>query len=271
MGIEVVGLGDFGDTTARSEYTCPIVQPPAANSLVMVSVLVSGAAGVPVEPTSVVGAGLTFSIATSSVTFAPTTVGQETLNLSLWRAMGAAPDGSIVTATFPSAASGCAILVDQVSGVSKAGANGEKALSGSSTSRVNNNSALTVFFPSATSTANGWFATGAHADTTDGAASPNYNSSSSQSFSTPASCVYSTWTTLSTATLVVFTSNDLERRGGIAMELVADNPGPTVAGQWAQGMTGFVPEGFAPRIRGDLWVESGHARNTEPYTDTRER
>jgi hypothetical protein len=263
-------VGGMGDTNNRSAYTCELIMSPTANALLLAGVLVSDAAGTPVEPTGVVGAGLTFSLVTSSVTFDPTTVGSEIHNISLWRAMGPAPDSSVVTATFPNAATGCVIQVHQVSGCSTKGNNGESAVGGSATSRVNNSSSITLFPPSGGSTANGWFSI--HGAGTTGTATPmqGWTSLGGEGYLTPSTGMFSAWTERSDGTVLQWMSAQPEWRGAVIVELVADNPADVAPAQWAQGMIGRGVRAFAPRLRSEYWVERGHVVSENPATDTRE-
>src|SRR5690348_3326055 len=98
MTFTVTSLGSVGDTNARSTHTCALSRAPAPNTLVLVEVVVTDAAGTPVQPSSVSGAGLVFSMVGSSLTFNPTTVGSQLANLSLWRSMGTNPSSSMISA-----------------------------------------------------------------------------------------------------------------------------------------------------------------------------
>jgi hypothetical protein len=219
-------LGSLGDTAARSSYTCTLSREPANNALVLVSVLVTDAAGTPVEPTSVAGSGLVFSLATSSVTYAPVAVGTELDNISIWRSMGAGLANSVITVTFPNSANGCNVLVTEVSGVSTSGTSGANAIGKSATSRADaGTSALTIFIPSATSTANGWFASaGATTDATHEVGNLDWPSIDSVSHPTPNRRLTSAYTALSTASRMWFNGAGSRDRGGIVLELVLDNP-----------------------------------------------
>lgn len=224
MPFVFTSLGSRAETTARSEHTCEFARAPANNTLVVVAVLVSDTAGTPAQPTGVVGAGLTFSLATSSVTYNPTTGGSQLHNLSTWRGMGTGLDTSVVTATFANNSTGCAILVTEVSGVSTAGTNGSSALSGSATSVNDTNSSITLFPPSAFSTANGWFSvvgvSAGAAQTPDG----NWTTLDSCSYAGPSTGITSGFTDLSDGTVLNWSGGANDNRGSIILEVVADNP-----------------------------------------------
>lgn len=272
MAIAVVSIGSVGDTTARSAQSCALARAPGANTLVLVGVCVSDVVGTPAEPSGVIGAGLTFSLVTSSISYDITTAGSQNHNLSLWRAMGASPDGSMVTATFANNNTGCAILVTEVSGVSKAGTNGSSAVSGSAITMADALSAVTAFFPSVSSTANAWFSI-LGADIGSAAPRPNWTSLDSSVYATPTTNFYSAYTLVPSGTSVAWAGLANTNPAVIAVELVGDNPAiPTTtnAAQWIQGFGVSGPRVFQPRGRGNVWVEAGHAVNTDPATDTRE-
>jgi hypothetical protein len=276
VDIAVTSIGSWSDTASRSAFSCVLARAPEPSTLVLVSVLASDTAGTPVEPTGVIGVGETFSIVTSSVTYDPNTPGSETKNLSLWRALSAAPTASMITATFPNNAVGCCILVNEVSGVSKAGTNGSSAVSASATSRAENGSKLTVFVPSATSTSNGWFAVCGSDDTLGVQAARGWVASDSTNHLTPNSALVSTYTLLHSVTSAIWSragSGTALNHAGIVIELVADNPAEPASvstAQWAASMGCGGFRMFQPRIRNEYWVEVGHATTTDPATDTRE-
>lgn len=226
MSLAVTSLGSVGDTAARSDYTCALSRAPGSNTAVMVAVQVTDGAGTAVEPTSVVGAGLVFSLLTSSITFAPISTASATFNLSAWRGMGASPDGSLITATFPNNATGCAILVCEVSGVSTSGISGANAVGGSATSAADSAtgvSVLTVIGPSAGSTGNGWLLF-AGANTSGDSAGLNYLALDKANYSSPVAALLSAWTDLSTGTMVPVGAGTNQHRAGILIELVLDTP-----------------------------------------------
>lgn len=228
MTVSPALLGSVGDTNARSVYTCALSDAPEPNTLVLVGVLVSDAGGTPVQPTGVIGAGMVFSLITSSVTYNGS-VGNELHNLSAWRSMAAAPVNSVISATFPNDGSGCAMLVYEVSGVSQSGTSGDRAVGRSAISEdAGGSSALTVFGPSATSTANAWLSfLGISASGSTDTPGFNWSFLNQVGYGTPATGIKSAWTTLSTGTTATWVGPGAERRGGIIIELVTDNPAPS--------------------------------------------
>lgn len=225
MTIAVASIGSLADTNSRSVYTCETAVQPSNDSLILVGVIMNDAAGTAVEPTSVVGFGITFSLATSSVTFNTAASGQH--NLSLWRGSNAAPLGSIVSVTFPAAPNGCGIIVHQCSNLTTAGANGSSAVSGSarSSSDVVNNSTITATAPSAASTANGFFSiSGLPNSTAPDSPGQNWTLLDAAGFSGNGTGIESGYTTLSTGTTAVWSSAVTARRAAIVVELVHDNP-----------------------------------------------
>jgi hypothetical protein len=231
MAFVASSLGAMGDTNARSAYTCPLSDTPENNALVLVSVLAADAAGTAVEPTGVVGANLTFSIVTSSVSF--DTIASVAKNLSVWRAMGSGLVNSVVTATFSNAATGCCITVDEITGV-PSGSNGANAVGQSATSRSEAISAVTVIGPSALSTANGWLV--AYGVDNSGAgdapdASLNYQHLSRATHETPVTALESAWTALSGGNTVGIRGAGAQNRGAIIVELVGESGGGGGGGQ----------------------------------------
>jgi hypothetical protein len=225
MAFVASSLGAMGDTNARSAYTCPLSDTPENNALVLVSVLAADAAGTAVEPTGVVGANLTFSIVTSSVSF--DTIASVAKNLSVWRAMGSGLVNSVVTATFSNAATGCCITVDEITGV-PSGSNGANAVGQSATSRSEAISAVTVIGPSALSTANGWLV--AYGVDNSGAgdapdASLNYQHLSRATHETPVTALESAWTALSGGNTVGIRGAGAQNRGAIIVELDGESGG----------------------------------------------
>jgi hypothetical protein len=227
MAITVVSLGSVGNTANTNLYGVAPSRAPNANELVLVVVAVTDTAGTVVQPSQVSGAGLVFSIIGSSVTCLPTTASSQLGNLSIWRSMGAAPGSSRITALFPNNATGCNLLVVGVSGVSTSGTSGANAVSGSSTSAADTGEDLTVWTPSAVSTANGWFATAIGNVLNVHVAQNGWTQldGSAASYTTPSQTVGSSaYTTVSSANSVVmhFTANI--QHGGMVVELVGDNP-----------------------------------------------
>ncbi len=224
MAITIASLGTLGNTGNVASYGTTPIRAPAANATVLVGVVVSDTAGTPVEPTQVRGAGLTFSLVTSSVTWA--TVASPTANLSVWVGKGAAPDTSNFTADFPNAATGCAFIIHEVSGLTTVGS----GISKSATSRNpagTSASTLTIFAPSAGSTANAWL-TFCATEGDSGNISPNLNLNWTAldvgTYSTPATRIESAWTTLSTGNTSSWTKEVASFLAAIQIELVADNP-----------------------------------------------
>lgn len=222
MSITLVSLGSVGDTNARSAHTCTIFRAPADNALVLVSVLATDISGTAVEPTGVVGMGLTFSLITSSVSFG--TIASPAYNLSAWRAMGSSVASSVVTATFNNNTNGCAMLVAEISGVSQGGSNGASAVGQSATTRADGVSRVTILGPSATSTVNAWLAMHSAASSEQGVPAFNFAIIDRAVYATPDAGLISAWTLLSTGTTSAWTSSGVDNRGGIIVELVADNP-----------------------------------------------
>lgn len=218
-------LGSLADTEARSVYTCALTDAPQPNALVLVGVLVSDTAGTPVEPTSLAGAGLVFSLITSSITYNGG-AGSELHNLSAWRSMGVSPVNSVISATFPNSGTGCAMLVYEVSGVSQSGTSGDRAIGKSAiTEDGGANSAITAFGPSATSTANAWMSfLGISASGSTDTPGFNWTFLDAAGYSNPATGLKSAWTTLSTGTTATWIGPGGERRGAVIIELVSDNP-----------------------------------------------
>lgn len=267
MTINITPLGRQGDTAARSSLTCDLLRAPFPNTLVLVSVLVADNTGTPTEPTDVSGAGLTFSLATSSITYNLIAQASSTHNLSVWKGMGVSPDSSLITATFSNANIGCAMMVNEVSGVTTVGSGGTTAIGGSASSVVDSLVTVTAFLPSAGSTANVWFAS--HGCGTSGIATAlqNWSQLTQTNFLTPSTGLVSAWTTLSTATTSTWTNSATENKAVIALELVSDNF-TSVTGwmhnDWARGM-----RSFAPRVR-SVVLEPGRTDATDPYQDTSE-
>lgn len=225
MTITVASLGSVGDTAARSTYTCAISRAPAANTLVLVGVLGTAAAGTPVQPSSVSGAGLVFSLVTSSVTYNPTTPGSQLANISLWRSMGGSPSGSLISALFGVTGTGCAMLVTEVSGVSTSGTSGANAVGQSFTTSSDNTNAATVFGSSATTAGSAWFSLIGldKSNTNNVAADNNWVSIESCAYSTPASAIWSSWTDKSGPTSVHWSMGVNSQNGGaFLVELVPD-------------------------------------------------
>ncbi len=222
MSFVVTSLGSLGDTNARSDYTCTIDRAPNANTLVLVSITETDAAGSAVQPSSVSGAGMVFSLITSSVTF--NTIASGVDNVSIWRSMSPTPSGSLITAHFGATATGCAILVTEVSGVSTSGLSGINAVGQSSISSVDVAASLKLIGPSATSVGNAWFAI--HSANSQEVATPgqNWTAVDSAGYLTPDTHLASAWTTLSTGTSVTFTASGADNRGGVIVELVLDTP-----------------------------------------------
>lgn len=271
MALVFTSLGTQGDTNQLSAYTCNLIRAPNPNTLVLIGVVASDAVGTAVQPVSVAGAGLTFEMVGSSITYNPSTVGSQLHNLSLWRAMGTAPNDSQVTATLPNAGTGCAITVTEVSGVSKAGTNGDKAVSSSTISFSDGTASLTVWTPSATSTADGWFSVvGLGGSVVHSNGDWISVTGSAVSYATPGSLIQSGYTTSASANSVRWLGAGGSDRGGVLTGIVADNPTGQAGGQWAQAMVGTAERVFPPRTRSEFWVESGHGVNLDPATDTRE-
>jgi hypothetical protein len=269
----LTSLGSIGDTTARSANTCAVSRAPSDNALVLVSVINSDTVGTAVEPTTVAGAGLTFALVGSSLTFNPTTPGSQVHNMSLWRAMGTGLNGSVITADWSgNGNTGCAMLVEEISGVSIRGNNGEAATGHSNTSASNASLGLVVVAnQSAGSTINGWYCIQgqgtAGAVTVDG----DWVQSTGTGYGLPSSGLFSAYTLLSTGTRVRWSTGGNENRGGIIVEIVAeDTPPSSAAGGWLHSAQGHGIRAFPPRTRNEYWVEVGHQRSSNPATDTRE-
>lgn len=220
MAFAVTSIGSVGNTAQISAYTCALSRTPASDALVLVSVAITDTSPTVVEPTSVAGGGITFSLVTSSITFDGTST-----NLSVWRAMGTF-FSSIITASFPNNATGCAMLVAEVSGVSTAGTNGSSAVGQSANSALEGDASLTIIAPSATSTANAWYSVlASNAGDVDDAPNRNYTAVDAVTFATPSTTLESAWTTLSTGTITTWTGTGLViNRAGTLIELVLDNP-----------------------------------------------
>jgi hypothetical protein len=225
MAFGVTSLGSKGDTNQRSDFTCTLSRAPANNALVLVGVLNSDTAGTPVQPSSVSGAGLVFSLVTSSITFSPIAANQVE-NLSVWRSMGSGLVNSVITANFPNNTTGCVILVTEVSGLSTSGTSGANAIGKSANSAADaGTSALTIFGPSATSTGNAWFSVvGVNTAAAVDVPNPNWVALDSSSYPTPNTGMFSGWTTLSTGTTVWWNGAGSRDRAGTTVELVLDNP-----------------------------------------------
>lgn len=268
MALSFFTLAQLVTTTASSSITVNPRRAPNPNTLVLVTVLNTNAAGTPVEPTGVVGCNMVFSLVTSSVTYDPT--GASALhNLSVWRSMSGAPDTSQVTASIPATNTGYGILLTEVSGVSTSGLSGANAVGQSATSRVDGSSALTVFAPSSASSANGWFL----------GFSYNVNGSGGLSisgmptlevggFAGPPSEIGSAYTDVSTWTSPKITQSTATNYAGIMVELVADNPSVDGGGLWAYDMRGHTPRVFTPQLIGDRLVLPGDIRSLDPANDT---
>jgi hypothetical protein len=223
MAIVVTSLGSTANTANAASYDTAPTRAPAANTLVLVGVCGSDTAGTIVDPTSVVGAGLTFT-KISGITF-DTTVNW-LHHVSAWRAMGGAPDTSRFTVTWANNATGTAFEILEVSGVSTAGVNGANAVPQSATSRNGGlDSALTIFAPgSAGSTANAWLAfCGTESSAATETPQGNWTKIEGFGYATPATGLISGWTTLSGATLATFVGSSI-RKGGVILELALDNP-----------------------------------------------
>jgi hypothetical protein len=258
----ITSLGSLSDTNARSAHTCSIFRAPEPNTLVLAAVRVSDTGGTPVQPTGVVGAGLTFDLVGSSVTCS--TVASPTINLSFWRGMGSA-ESSVITATLANASLGCGMIIHEVTGV-PVGLNGANAVGQSATSVMDTSSQFTIIAPVALAVRNAWLAATSANSLEFPVPSGNYQVLDSVAYATPDHHLTSAWTTLSTGTIVDYSASGVDNRGGLIVELVAASD--TAGGQWAQGMSGFQSRSFSPRVRGDLWVQPGDIRSTDPATDT---
>ena len=272
MAITVTSLGSVADTNARSNYTCTIARAPGDNKLILVGVILTDAAGDAGTPTAVVGAGLTFTLV-SEISFHPfATPASATRNLSVWRGMGSSLVSSVITVTPVTAATGCAILTAEISGVTTSGVNGANAVGQSVTAGSDADSANTISAPAAAGwSGNAWISHhGVDAGGLSEAPSGNYQAIDACNYATPNVAFESAWTTLSTGNMVVWSQPATSQsRGGTLVELVAEDVPGTAAAQWAQGQWARGVRGFPPRIT-NAWVESGHAENTDPYTDTSE-
>jgi hypothetical protein len=267
VAFAVTSLGSVADTNARSAHTCSITRAPADGTLVLVQVAVSDAVGTPVQPTSLEGAGLNWSMIGSSITYAPITVGSQLGNLSVWQATGSSLVSSFITANFANASTGCAMLVTEISGSTRVGQSASSVRDGGS--------ALTIYAPSALSAPNAWFsalgiAEGVSAD----GVGENYTLIDSAVYATPAFWTFSAWTTLSTGTTVTwFRASSSEQRGGFLIEILdPSSASQAVTGtpQWVRGHTALDPRMFQARVRPAV-VEPGRTRSTDPYTDTTEQ
>jgi hypothetical protein len=269
--VDVLSLGSLSETQARSAHTSSIMRAPADNALILVSVAVGATAGTPVEPTSVEGAGLSFSLITSSMTFDPVTVGSQLHNISIWRGMGTSLESSVITASFGITTTGCGILVAEVSGVSRRGNNGEAAVGKSIGTRSGTSNGQLVNGPSATSVANAWYGVWGRGTASAAGIVPNVNYTFIDriGFSTPGTGLHSAWTTLSSGNTMQWKADVDGQNAAFLVELVGDNPQPSSGGQWAHGY-GKGHRVFPPRVRNEFWVESGHQRSDDPATDTRE-
>lgn len=220
MGITVASIGSKGDTAARSAYTCPLTRAPDANKLVLVGVIVNDTGAVP--PTGVRSTSMVFSQVTDAANF--NNVGGGNHDQTIWRSMSGTPDGSIVTVTFAANATGCAILVHEVSGISTSGTSGANAVGQSAITVKDGVSSLKVVGPSATSTANAWIAFQSAISTEVAVANSDFQQIDTVGFLTADTHIVSAWTTLSTGTSVTFTASGVDDRGITIIELVADNP-----------------------------------------------
>lgn len=225
MPLTAVSLLSVADTSNVAAFGGAPSRTPGANTLLLVGVNCSDTAGTPVEPTSVVGAGITFSLITSSQTYDPVTAGSQLHNLSAWRGMSASPDGSRFTVTLPNNGTGCAFNVIEVSGVSTAGTNGASAVSQSISSRGGSASAQRVVLPSAGSTANGYVTFwGRGTQTLDGSANSTYDILDRCAYATPSTGLQSAFTALASQSSVNWTSGSAAQEAVILIEVVGDNP-----------------------------------------------
>lgn len=225
MTITVTSLGTASDTNSRSDYTIPLSVTPDANSLVLVGLLAEDAVGTVVPPSSVSGAGMVFTNLLSDFSFGPFTAGLQVQDMSIWRGMAASPSGSMITAHFPGSMTGFVAIALQVSGVSTSGTSGANATNSSATTAANGvGSLMVVAGGSAASTANAWLSF--HGMTTSSTATSdgNWTDITTVGVLTPSGAISSAWTTLSTGTRVTWKSGSNTDRGGIILELVADNP-----------------------------------------------
>lgn len=237
MAIAATSIGSLGNTANSATYTCTLARAPAANALLIATVMCSDTAGTPVQPTSVRGADFVFSLITSSITFNPSTPGSQLDNVSHWRTMSpTAPSGTTVGATFANAATGCIILVTEFTGVDTSGTSGSGAIGSSANSDWDTQSSLTLMGPTAGNANNAWYAgmglgAGAAGDTD--APDGNYTALDQANYNTPATGAHSAWTTLSTGTLVRFTGSGTQSRAGCLIEIVAAAVAAGVPDTWA--------------------------------------
>lgn len=226
MSLSFVSLGALGDTNARSTYTCSVQRSPGANTLVLVGVIGTATLGTVVPPSAISGCGMEFSLVTSDTSFGGTQ-GNETHVISLWRSMAASPVSSLISVNFSISMTGCAVLVTEVSGVSTSGTSGAKAATQSAISndQAGSDSAITIRGPSAVSTANGWFSIGGIvAAGLAEAPQQNWIQLDEVGYSTPSVGLASGYTLLSTGTTAVWLGGGAQRRGGVIVEIVLDNP-----------------------------------------------
>lgn len=230
-------IGSLGDTNTRSDYTCTLSRAPTASALVLVAVNTTDTPGGSVfEPSSVSGAGMVFTIV-SSVSYAPLSAGTQKYNVSLWRGMSLTPTGSLVTIHYGASRTGCDVLVTEISGTSTSGTSGANAVGASATSVTDGSSALTIVGASASSTVNAWFSVlGVATQTAVDTPGQNWTSLASVAHGTPIAALFSGWTTRSTGTTAAWSGSGSRERGGILVELVADNGN---AGADATRLTAF--------------------------------
>jgi hypothetical protein len=224
----VTSIGSVGNTVALSVYSVDMLATPGANRLILLGVSVADTAGTPVQPSSVSGGGLVFSMIGSSITWGPLGVGNQVYNLSLWRSMGASPDGSLISIAFANAATGCAAIVDEVTGINTSGTSGANAVGHSSITASDNSLGIDVIAAQeAAAASNAWYTVAAHGGAQAMTASNDFTLVSGVSHVNPGNRFQSAWTTLSTGTALRWASTTNFDRAGIILELVAAPSGPS--------------------------------------------
>ena len=242
MPISVTTLGALASTSNVAQYTVALSRAPAANTLVLVSVVHSDSTA-PADPSSVSNrADMVYSLVTS--------VGYDTIatplhRASVWRSMSATPGSSNISVEFGgNAGTGCIIVVHEFSGVTTSGTSGSGAVGGSTISQVDASSSITLFLPSFASTANAVLVVGG-IDLNNNTDAPNsqYIKIGPGNYNTPATGHASGWTSSSGVTQCVFSGAGAADRGAIAVEIVADNPSPGSGAYYTQFYRGLVASG----------------------------
>ena len=229
MAISAATLAVLASTTNAATYNVATSRAPAANTLVLVYVSGNTTSGA-IDPSSVSGAGMVFSLVTS---VGYNTIATPLTRASVWRSMSATPNTSGITAAFSHSITGCHIHVYEFSGVSKSGTSGANAVGSSRISNVNATSSITLFLPSFASTANAAFVScDINANSTADTPSSQFVEMAQGSNINPNHGSSSGWTSSSVVTQSVFSGGGAVDRGAIAVEIVADNPPTGGAGYY---------------------------------------